>query len=229
MSTFPTSSDISAGDTGRIGQYNNLRADVLTIGSVLTGPTIQTFTSNGTWTKPAGCRRIVVELVGGGGGGGGSRCTTVLGASGGGGGGYSRKIIDVEAIASETVTIGAGGIGGSYDGSYVYTPATAGGTTSFGAHLSATGGAIGSNASTNGGAGGVGSSGDINLTGISGGMSRSLIVSTSDIGSFAGYGGETKLNAYGRGGSGGQSAYTCPSRVAGSNGSSGIVIVTEYY
>src|SRR3546814_18778573 len=35
-------------------------------------PTVQTFTSSGTWTRPAGCRAALVDGVGSGGGGGGS-------------------------------------------------------------------------------------------------------------------------------------------------------------
>ena len=49
-------------------------------------PTVQTFTSgSGTYTKPAGCTRIVVKMVGGGGGGGGSG-TASTGGDGGTGG-----------------------------------------------------------------------------------------------------------------------------------------------
>src|SRR6056300_1444810 len=51
-------------------------------------PTIQVFTSSGTWTAPAGCRAIEVTVVGGGGGGGGvdgQGSGTAAGAGGGGG------------------------------------------------------------------------------------------------------------------------------------------------
>ena len=132
---------------------------------------VQTFTATGasTWTKPDGVSRILVQIVGAGGGGGGATESSGAGAgAGGGGGGFSQKFIDVRAITSETVTIGAGGAGGSNgtdDGD-------AGGTTSFGAHCSVTGGSGGGagSGSTNdtGGDGGQGSSGDINLRGQSG-------------------------------------------------------------
>lgn len=79
-------------------------------------PTIQKFTSNGTWTKPAGCRKVIVEVVGPGGGGGGSANPgsdeyTIGG--GGGAGGYTKAIIDVTSISSSTITIGTGGAGGT--------------------------------------------------------------------------------------------------------------------
>jgi len=105
-----------------------------------------------------------VELWGGsgaGGGGGGANFSN----GGGGGGGYSKKrILQAAMGATENVTVGAGGpVGGSGAGS-------PGGTTSFGAHFSATGGNGGdTNSSTvgqsNGGVGGIGVGGDINLQG----------------------------------------------------------------
>jgi hypothetical protein len=96
-----------------------------------------------TWSRPSGCKKIVVQLVGGGGG-----------ISSGGaafGSGYSQKFIDVTSISSATVTIG--GAGFSSSGPTV----TGGGTTSFGAYLSATGGGESTR--------GLGAGGDINLYG----------------------------------------------------------------
>jgi len=68
-----------------------------------------------TWTKPAGIRYVVIRMVGGGGGGGGVNATgaqQVAVAGGGGGGGYVEKLLDVSAIASLTLSIGAAGAGG---------------------------------------------------------------------------------------------------------------------
>src|SRR3546814_1234103 len=53
-------------------------------------PTVQTFTSSGTWTRPAGCRAALVEGVGSGGGGGGSDSANRTGG-GGAAGGYVRR------------------------------------------------------------------------------------------------------------------------------------------
>lgn len=80
-------------------------------------PTVQTFTANGTWTKPAGCKHVVVEAIGGGGGGGGTAAGaagTAAAASGGASGFYGlTSPIDVTAIASGAVVIGALGAGGA--------------------------------------------------------------------------------------------------------------------
>lgn len=117
---------------------------------------ISTFAASGTWTKPSGCTNIVVKVVGGG-GGGAAYCES------GGAGGFSEKRIDVTAITTVAVTVGAGGAQAAYAGG------NAGGTSSFGAYCSATGG-YGSNQnfSHSGGHGGIGSGGDINLYGGSG-------------------------------------------------------------
>jgi len=77
--------------------------------------TIQLRTSTGTWTKPAGCRFVIMEGCGGGGAGGGVDGQGA-GTAGGGGGGttgaYGKtSLIDVTAIVSATATIGAGGTG----------------------------------------------------------------------------------------------------------------------
>ena len=89
-------------------------ANTLKIGKM---PTVQTFTANGTWTKPAGCRAVVVEAVGGGGGSGGCAGggAGTGGATGGGGSGFYGRtgVIDVTGTASAAVTIGAAGSAGA--------------------------------------------------------------------------------------------------------------------
>lgn len=194
----------------------------------------QIFTSNGTWTKPAGISLVRVICVGGGGGSGTSTSGSGSSATGGGGGGGSAILtLDVTAISSETVTIGAGGAGGGSAGATGST----GGTSSFGAHCSATGGAGGAGMASvtsntaNGGAGGAGTSGDFN---IDGGYGGSAIVRNSNVTQISGGGGtflgptdgyntSATANGHGRGGSG-----VSGGGITGRTGADGIVVVYEY-
>lgn len=111
-------------------------------------------TGTTTYTVPAGCSTIVVQVVGGGGGSAGY-CES------GGAGGFAEGMFSVSPGATYTVTIGGGGGGVGY-----YAAAGAGGTTSFGSLISATGGyGANNNYSHGGGHGGSGSGGQINLQG----------------------------------------------------------------
>ena len=115
---------------------------------------ITTFTSNGTYTVPQDCTKILVQLVGGGGGAAGYQ-------ESGGAGGFAEGAYSVTPGAQYSVTIGGGGGGVGY-----YAGAGDGGTTSFGSLISASGGyGANRNYSHGGGHGGVGSSGQINLYG----------------------------------------------------------------
>jgi len=186
-------------------------------------PTVQVFTSSGTYTKPAGLKAAWVRLVGGGGGGGaGSGAGSIFGG-GGGGGGYAEELLAAASIgATETVTRGAGGAGGGTNGSGV-----SGGTSSFGALLSATGGTGGTGtAGGAGGAGGLGSGGNLNVKG-QGGDTAGATTDTAPGGSSAlGGGGTTAAAAggvYGGGGAGANGAS------AGGAGADGVIIVVEFY
>jgi hypothetical protein len=115
---------------------------------------VDTFTGSGTWSKPAGCRRIVVVCVGGGGGGCGHN-------ESGGAGGYTEQVLDATGLSSISVTIGGGGDGRGY-----HQGCGDGGTTSFGPYCHATGGR-GANTDWGhtGGRGGHGGGGDVNVWG----------------------------------------------------------------
>lgn len=140
----------------RVDMAGNLTATSATIsGYALTSqlPTAETFTSSGTWTKPAGATRVFVQGWGGGGSGGNVSGTGA--ASGGGGGEYSEAYFAAGDLgATVTVTIGDGG-------AQVTSNDTAGnnGTdTTFGSHLTANGGDGGTFHATNpisGGGGGT--------------------------------------------------------------------------
>ena len=80
---------------------------------------VQTFTSNGTWTKPNNCTFVFVRIIGGGAGGNGGQSggTPTLGSAGGGGAGCMEYLYLASALPSTvSVTIGAGGTGGTADG-----------------------------------------------------------------------------------------------------------------
>ena len=188
----------------------------------------QTFTATGTWTKPSGCSKVIVKVVGGGGGGSG-HCES------GGGGGYSEKVIDVTSVSTVAVTVGGGGAAAAYVG-VTGGLASNGGTSSFGAYCSATGG-YGSNRNANhtGGHGGVGSSGDINLLGGCGtGHSDNGTQNSAGKGGGSYFGGSSgqchnnsnPSNIYymapGSGGTGANQGYGYR------NGSAGLVVVYAY-
>lgn len=245
---FSTTGALPTGLTAGTTYYvisTGLGADTFRVSTSQGGAAVNTsgtqsgvHTVNRHWLKPAGLTFVEVEVVGGGGGGGGADNSTA-GGGGGGGGGYSKKRVQAASLGStETVTVGKGGTGGSNTGGN----GTAGGTTSFGSHLQATGGGLGtgdnSGAAVDGGAGGVGSSGDVNLGG-SGGTGGIGLTGAGFGGaggsSFYGGGGGGRIGSnsgvagsnYGGGGGGGASNST--TGMVGGNGAQGFVIVTEYY
>ncbi|EEV6108707.1 tail fiber protein [Escherichia coli] len=193
------------------------------------------FTSSGTYTPTPGTKRIRVTITGGGGGGGGCKAIsnneTFFGAGGGAGG----TIISIMTPTQNSypVTIGAGGAGG-----VSATYGINGGNSLF-ASLIAPGGAGGGKSgvtNTNGGNGGVPSTGDINIIGGCGGDGQSGNIGVSGEGGTsywggggrAGAGGGVSGKAYGSGGGGAYDAGYSGTSMTGGKGAAGICIIEEF-
>lgn len=182
---------------------------------------VQTFTSSGTWTKPSGVTKVIVEVQGGG-SSGRADGTYLRGA----GGGYSKKFIDVSSISSATITVGSGGAAQSANGG----AGNAGGSSiwSDGTNTVTGGGGSAHNTVGVGALGGVASGGDLNINGQGSGTT----VGGENGNSFFGYSdwcpgtltgsSQEPIPGYGGGGGNGYTSY--PSRAGGN----GIVIMTEY-
>lgn len=182
-----------------------------------------------TWTKPTGLKYVASEVQGSGG-----SAATGSGSGGGGGGGYAKKNIATSSLAStEYYLIGAGAASDkagrisafTFNGSIIY----------------ATGGAVGSG-NGNGGVGGQGFNGDINVAGgvggTSGGSDTGSGGTQNKVGgaggsSFLGGGGTGGLTSSGTGGAGanygGGGGGGGSTAGVGGAGAKGCVIITEYY
>ena len=191
-------------------------------------------TGTGSWTKPAGVTKIIVEVQAGGGGGSGGNGSAWGGNAGAGS--YAKKFIDVTSIDDADIVIGAKGEGGEN------ASGTAGGTSSFictGHSISCTGGLPGQYGVGHGD-GGLGGTATASgafmiVNGQNGGQSYSYGDQGGDsalglggmnpnydgIGSSATY----PATGYGAGGAGGHGAHVT---YYGGDGSVGIVIIWEY-
>lgn len=177
------------------------------------GPKFQLFTSSGIFTPPSGVTTVRVLVVGGGAGGGG-------GHSNGGGSGFVVKGT-YTISGAVTVTVGNGGSGGASGGT---NTGLSGGVSSFGSHLSASGGSGGASASGSGAGGSGGGGGGNSGCGGAGGTAGTNGVTCSNYTGGAG-GNFTTLNIFtestivaGSGGAGGNSSHS------GGGGGGGVVI-----
>jgi len=134
-------------------------------GTLIRAPQVLTNTGGGTYTTPANCNHILIEMIGAGGAGGGCTGSSSGTTYGGGGGGslFAVKYATVSPSTGYTYAIGAGGSGGTGAGG-------AGGTTSItisGTTYSISGG-------TGGGFGNSGSPGSAGSTGTASNMDSSI-------------------------------------------------------
>jgi hypothetical protein len=214
-------------------------------GNLIRAP--QILISGTSYTTPATCTSIYVELWGAGGGGGGARMNSGSGAGtaiggAGGGGAYLSKYLSVSSLTAYTIAVGAGGTAGS--GPATTTAGGTGGTTSIivsGTTYSATGGTGGgpalvtSNTTSTGtaGTGGTATNGDLNVSALAGSYFVQGVGGTSQM--FIGLGGVTPSSngaggaaPYYTGGGGGGYFNGSNGNNSGGVGYQGLIRIWEY-
>jgi hypothetical protein len=211
--------------TGTASSTTFLRGDNAWASAAAGLNSVQTFTSSGTWTRPSGITKVIMEVQGAGGGG----CKGGSYHRNGAAGGYAKKFLDVSSISTSTITAGAGGAGAAAG---VTGDGTAGGNSiwSDGTNtITGAGGAGASNSVNAQSAGGAGTGGDINIPGQNGaggaeghGNSQLGFVGTPTSSADLPAGSNDGKGYGGAGSAWSGYAFACGS------GSGGIVIVWEY-
>ena len=199
---------------------------------------VQIFTSSGTWTKPSGITKVIVEVQGGGSSGSTSNNTSSI--SGGAGGGYAKKLIDVSSISTATITVGAGGSGvvgnATRNGNVGGNSSWSDGTNT----VAGNGGVAPDNTFDEHVIGGTATGGNINIFGGNGG-SRNInnavgngytggdsFFGVGGMGAYYGTGPLSPDDGIGYGSGGGGWFWDSSGSTLSGSGGDGIVIVTEY-
>jgi hypothetical protein len=193
------------------------------------GSGVQTFITSGTFTVPDRVTQVEVEVWGGGSGSYASM--PYIPSGGGAGGGYARKrVINLAPGEAVPVTIGVGGNAGLVSGA----APTGGGSSSFGTHVSATGGSLNYLSLTidprNGAApAGCGAGGDVNFWGSAGQAGH---LNQGGMGGGAPMGGAQNSGTFGApgrfpggGASGAGTGADSATRYDGAAGAGGLVVV----
>ena len=226
--------DVTLGDSG--DTFTVPSGATITNSGTATGfdsglASVQVFTSSGTWTRPSGITKVIMEVQGAGGGGGlGSTSSGDYNVNGAGGG-YCKKFLDVSSISTSTITIGSGGTAVAYG----VLAAGGGGGDSIWADgtntVTAGGGDGGQTSSTHVvSVGGTATGGDINIVGQSA-LTQAFAASGDSV---LGFGGTWRANSSaagtsdGKGYGGGGATWSGYTTGGTGTGSQGIVIVWEY-
>ena len=162
---------VAPGTSGNILTSNGTTWTSAAAPSGYAGPSVQVFSSSGTFTVPTGITRVKISIAGGGGGSGGARAAAgpdagaiATGGRGGSGLGGTAWVTGLTPGNNITVTVGAAGTAGSSAPGAGGT----GGTSSFGTLVTATGGAGGGAITANEGqnlTGSTGANGTLTATG----------------------------------------------------------------
>lgn len=225
------------GSDQKLAGDDHIRNIKLALQTVSFLKSIQTFTTSGTWTRPAGVRTVLVYCLGGGAGGHGGQVAAYAGG-GGGSGGVGIKLLDVTSLPTVTVSIGAPGLAGT-------NPAGIGGAAgitafSVGAtfYCMGAGGLVDSTGYNRGGPGApvVASVGDIRFAGGAGNPGGVFVAGSGAIfpgGAGGGNGGGVSGGSYGdaspNSGGGGAGGYcSATTSLLGGAGGSGYCVVLEF-